>query len=156
MQRGCFQDIEKSHLRAAKVINGITWDKTAKDILRIAKRDATSHLYTRQRMIFMKNWHLQRLPYRISELFVKCKNTQLQLRSGTKFNVPWYRTEAGRHSIHYRGQWRWNTLREDEKEKTAESLKRLIWLGREHLDKRITFGKGTGQKSSNRKDFLYF
>ena len=91
----------------------------------------------------MQNLHLQKLPYRILDLFDKCRNIKLQLRSGTKFSVPEYSTEAGRNSIRYRGPLLWNTLKEDQKEKTIDSFKRSIGKGKEHLQK-MSSGKGKG------------
>ena len=46
-------------------------------------------------------------------------------------------------------------LKEDQREKTLDSFKRLIWKGREHLLKKA-FGKGIGQMLNKRIDFLYF
>ena len=54
-------------------------------------------------------------------MFDKCKNAKLRLRSDTKFTVPEFRAEIGRHWIRYRGPLFWNTLKEDQKEKTIDS-----------------------------------
>ena len=150
-----FQDVEKIHVRAAKIIHGITSRNTDEDILRKVKWDPISYLYKRKVLIIMQNSHLQRVPDRICDLFDKCKNTKRHLRSGTKFNVPEYRTEAGRNSIRYRGPLLWNTLQNDQKEKTIECFKRSIGKFREQL-KKITFAKGTGQLLNKRLDFMYF
>ena len=103
----------------------------------------------------MQNAHLQRLPGRICELFDKCKSTNCHLRSGTKFNVPKYKTDVGRNSICYRGPLLWNPLKENQKEKTIESFKKSIGKFREQLQK-ITFAKGTGHLLNKRLDFKYF
>ena len=62
---------------------------------------------------------------------------------------------AGRNSICYRGPLQWNTLEEDQKEKTIDSFKRSIRKAREQLQKK-TFAKGTGQLLNKRLDFMYF
>ena len=103
----------------------------------------------------MQNAHLQRLPDRICDLFDKCQDTYRHLRSGTKFNVPEYKTDAGRNSIRYRGPLLWNPLKENQKEKTIESFKKSIGKFREQLQK-ITFAKGAGQLLNKRLDFKYF
>ena len=116
-----FHDIEEIHTRAAKIIHGITCDTTDEAILRKAKWDTVSYLYKRKLLIFMQNLHQKRLPYRCSELFDTCKSTTLDLRSGTKFKVPEFRSEIGRHSICYRGPLLLNTFKDDQKEKIVDS-----------------------------------
>ena len=137
-----FQEIEKIHERAAKIIHGIASDNADEDVLRKAKWDKISYLYKRKLLIIVQNAHLQRLPDRICDLFDKCQNTYRHLRSGTKFNVPEYKTDAGRNSIRYRGPLLWSPLKENQKEKTIESFKESIGKFREQVQK-ITFAKGT-------------
>ena len=107
-------------MRAAKIIHGIASDNADVDVLRKAKWDSISYLYKRKLLIIMQNTHLQRLPDRICDLFDKSKNTTRHLRSGTKFNVPEYKTDAGRNSIRCRGPLLWNSQKESQKEKTIE------------------------------------
>ena len=150
-----FQEIEKIHVRAAKIIHGIASDNADQDVLRKAKWGTITYLYKRKLLIIMQNAHLQRLPGRICDLFDKCRNTNRHLRSGTKLNVPEYKTDAGRNSIRYRGPLLWNPLKENQKEKTIDSFKKSIGKFREQLQK-ITFAKGTGQPLNKRLDFKYF
>ena len=133
-----FQEIEKIHVRAAKITHGIASDNADEDVLRKAKLDTISYLYKRKLLIIVQNAHLQRLPDRICDLFDKCQDTYRHLRSGTKFDVPEYKTDAGRNSIRYRAPLLWNPLKENQKEKTIESFKKSIGKFREQLQK-ITF-----------------
>ena len=77
--KSLFQEIEKIHVRAAKIIHGIASDNADEDVLRKAKWATISYLYERKLLIIMQNAHLQRLPDRICDLFDKCKNTNRHL-----------------------------------------------------------------------------
>ena len=139
-----FKEVEKTHVRAAKIIHGIASDNADEDVLLKAKLVSISYLYKGKLLIIMQNAHLQRWPDRICDLFNKSKNTTRHLRSGTKFNVPEYKTDAGRNSIRYRGPLLWSPLKESQKEKRIALFKKSIGKFREQLQK-ITFAKGTGQ-----------
>ncbi len=63
-----FRDIEKVHVRTAKIIHATKSSNTDEDILRKVKWDPISYLYKRKLLIIMQNAYLQRVPDRIYDL----------------------------------------------------------------------------------------
>ena len=117
-----FSYLEKTFIRAARIIHGIKVKYNNEKILQIAYWDPLSYIYKRRLLTIMQQVNLEKVIPTIAQLFSKKERQRYELRR-TVFKIPKLRTDIGRNTVTFRGPIIWNSLPEDLKIKTVENLK---------------------------------
>ena len=149
-----FNQLEKTHIRAARIIHGIKGKYNNEEILRIANWDPLSYIYKRRLLTIMQQVNFEKVIPTIGQLFSKKEGQRYELRRKTAFKIPSFRTDIGRNTVAFRGPIIWNSLPEDLKLKTVENLKVHLKKQRTHINN-FNFIKGTGHLSFKDRNFVY-
>ena len=149
-----FNQLEKTHIRAARIIHGIKGKYNNEEILRIANWDPLSYIYKRRLLTIMQQVNLEKVIPTIGQLFSKKEGQRYELRRKTAFKIPSFRTDIGRNTVAFRGPIIWNSLPEDLKLKTVENFKVHLKKQRTHINN-FNFIKGTGHLSFKDRNFVY-
>ena len=108
-----FNELEKIYVRAAKVILGLDWYTSGKDILAKAKWFTLNTMYKQQLLFFDKN---------MQSLLIKTSH-RYELRDKITYVVPKPNTEYLKKSISYQAVTLWNSV--DKELKSTNSLARF-------------------------------
>lgn len=149
-----FNQLEKTHIRAARIIHGIKGKYNNEKILQIANWDPLSYIYKRRLLTIMQQVNLEKVIPTIGQLFTKKQEQRYELRRKTVFEIPSVRTEVGRNTVAFRGPMIWNSLTEDLKLKTIENFKVQLKKHRISINN-FNFAKGTGHLSFKDSNFVY-
>ena len=133
-----FNDLEKIHVRAAKIIHQIPSLSYKAETVYVAKWDSLDYIYKRKILASMHKFQYGTIPEAIQDHFRKRLS---YLRDGCSFNLPRICKEVGRTSVIFRGTLLWNTLSlETKKLCSLQQFKNKIQRD-EKLITSLSFGK---------------
>ena len=135
-----FNDLEKIHVRAAKIIHQIPSHSDKVETMNVARWDSLDYIYKRKILAIMHKLQYKTIPEAIQDHF---KKRLSHSRDGCSFNLPRIHKEIGRTSVIFRGTLLWNTVSlETRKTCSLQQFKNKI-----HRDKKLitslSFGKET-------------
>ncbi len=147
------KDIEKIHLRAARIIYTIPKTTPENEVLLAANWDEIDYIYKRKILVLMHKAFYNSL---LETLEMHFKPLRTRSRDSHKFEIPTCSKEIGRVSIRYRGPLLWNNLplelrKVDNLDTFKTSIKR-----EKKLIKSISFLKKASAIRSKHPDFIYF
>ena len=147
------KDIEKIHLRAARIIYTIPKTTPENEVLLAANWDEIDYIYKRKILVLMHKAFYNSL---LETLEMHFKPLRTRSRDSHKFEIPTCSKEIGRVSIRYRGPLLWNNLplelrKVDNLDTFGTSIKR-----EKKLIKSISFLKKASVIRSKHPDFIYF
>ncbi len=147
------KDIEKIHLRAARIIYKIPKTTPENEVLLTANWDEIDYIYKRKILVLMHKAFYNSLPETLEMHF---KPLRTRSRDSHKFEIPRCSKEIGRVSIRHRGPLLWNNLplelrKVDNLDTFKTSIKR-----EKKLIKSISFLKEASVIMSKHPDFIYF
>ena len=117
-----FNELEKIHVRAAKVILGLDWYTPGKDVLAKAKWFTLNTMYKQQLLFFSYKHYYNLLPKEMQSLLIKTSHSY-ELRDKITYVVPKPNTEYLKKSISYQAVTLWNSV--DKELKSTNSLARF-------------------------------
>ena len=149
-----FNDIEKIHMRAAKIIHQIpSHSGKAETIMNLARWDSLDYIYKQKIPAIMHKFQCGTIPEATQDHF---KKRLSHSRNGCSFNLPRIRKEVGRTSVIFRGKLLWNTLGlETRKSCSLQQFKKKL-QGDNTLITSSSFGKDACLIKNEKDDFLYF
>ena len=145
-------EIEKTHIRAAKLIHNLPRNVSNENVLATVSWDPLDYIYKRKILTFVhKSYHGDD---RQAKSYVT-KNVHRYAKRDT-LSVPRASTEKGRTSFSYRGPLLWNNLKPEIRGITnLSSFKRRLKDNKEVILS-VSFKKEASQITCKSVDFVYF
>ena len=145
-------EIEKTHVRAAKLIHNLPSNISNENVLATVSWDPLDYIYKRKILTFVqKSYHGdkgQAKPH-------VTKNEERYAKSDTLL-IPRASSEEGRTSFSYRGPLLWNNLKPEIRAITnLDSFKRKLKDNKKQIVS-VSFKKEASQITFKSADFLYF
>ena len=117
-----FNELEKIHVRAAKVILGLDWYTPKRDVLAKAKWFTLKTMYKQQLLFFSYKHYYNLLTTEMQSLLTK-RSHRYELRDKISYVVPKPNTEYLKKSISYQAVTLWNSV--DKELKSTNSFARF-------------------------------
>ena len=111
-----FQNIEKVHARAARVIYDLPSQTSAEDSLMHARWQSISYIYKRRLLCIMHTIYYETAHHSIKKLFTKKSTSSIGTRNRMKFEVKRFKSAIGINSLQYRGTVLWNSMPDELKQ----------------------------------------
>ena len=149
-----FNEIEKIHIKAARIIYNIKPSTPDHLCLDITKWKSISYIYKRRMLCILHLISKNEIPSTISRRFIH-KNTE-SLRNKFKFVLPSFKTNIGRYSFHYRGCVLWNRVPDELKsiDKNKQFKKTIPKYA--NIIENCSFNKECTVISKKSFDYFYF
>ena len=148
-----FNDLEKIHVRSAKIIHQIPSHTNKVETMNVAKWDSLDYIYKRKILAIMHKFQYGTIPEAIQEHF---KKRLSHSRDGCSFRLPRILKEVGRTSVIFRGTLLWNTLSLE----TRNSCSLQQFKNKTQRDRKLvtslSFGKEACLIKNKKDDFHYF
>ena len=150
-----FQELEKKHIRAAKLIYNIhNTELSAEQVLQQVNWRSLGYIIYKKRLLsIMHDIYHKRTHPDVLELFRKSGHNKT--RSRNNFEIIRPRTEIGRNSIRIRGPQAWNSLTNDMREPMNKDTFKMKLKHYKNLDN-ISFSKETSCIKKRNSDYFYF
>eukprot|EP00112_Aurelia_sp_Birch-Aquarium-sp1_P000026 Seg1000.5 transcript_id=Seg1000.5/GoldUCD/mRNA.D3Y31 product="putative RNA-directed DNA polymerase from transposon BS" pseudo=true protein_id=Seg1000.5/GoldUCD/D3Y31 len=146
-------DLERIHVRAARIIHRLPRDIPDEEILRLAKWDRLDYIYKRMILSIMHKVYQQTAPEALERHFSR-KLTRS--RDNLSFELPRCSREIGRTSVRWRGPLLWNTLPINLRSiKGKDTFKNQLKSMKEHLNA-VSFNKEACLIQKKQRDFIYY
>ncbi len=117
-----FNELERIHARAAKVIFGLDWYTSGKDVLAKVKWFTLNTMFKQQLLYLAYKSYYNLLPATLQSLFIKTSH-HYGLRNKITYVVPKPNTDYLKKSISYQAVTLWNSV--DKELKSTETLARF-------------------------------
>ena len=114
-----FDELERIHVRAAKVIFGLDWYNAGKDVLAKAKWFTLNSLYKKQLLYLAYKNYYNLVSATLQSLFIKTGH-RYELRNKITYVLPKPKTDYLKKSISYQAITLWNSL--DKELKSTETF----------------------------------
>ena len=122
--KSLFNDLEKMHVRAAKIIFCLDWNTPTNDVITICNWKTLRRTYLESLAKLTQKSYYQVVPTAIADLFVK-RFCGYNLRERNCLSLSKARTEIMKKSISYKGSILWNNLNNETRE--IESCKQFSY-----------------------------
>ena len=147
------EDLERIHVRAARVIHRLPRDISDDEILRLAKWDRLDYIYKRKILSMMHKIYQQTAPKELVNHF--CRKLT-RSRDKMSFELPRCSREIGRTSVRWRGPLLWNTLPINLRSiKGINSFKNELKSVKELINS-VSFNKEACLIQKKQRDFIYY
>ena len=147
------EDLERIHVRAARVIHRLPRDIPDDEILRLAKWDRPDYIYKRKVLSMMHKVFQQTAPEALVNHFSRKLSRS---RDSLSFELPRWSREIGRTSVRWRGPLLWNTLPINLRSiKGIDSFKNELKSMKELLNS-VSFNKEACLIQNKQRDFVYY
>ena len=114
-----FDELERIHVRSAKVIFGLDWYTSGKDVLAKVKWFTLNSMFKQQLLYLAYKNYYNLIPATLQSLFIKTGH-RYELRNKMTYVLPKPNTDYLKKSISYQAVTLWNSL--DKELKSTESL----------------------------------
>ena len=150
---GAMTGIERIHRTAARIIHKLDTNIPSDQVLQVAKWDSVDYMYKKRLITLMHRVKAGTINPRISSFFEE-ENCRYNLRNNKDFQIPQIRSESGRKSVFFRGQFLWSMIDNDIKALKQDKFKKCIHKYKDKLDK-INFQSESLAIKSKDPSFVY-
>ena len=116
-----FVDLEKMHVRAAKIIYCLDWYMPTNDVITVYEWKTLKQIYLESLAKLVQKIYYQTVPTTMTDLLVK-RSLGYNLREKNCLSLPRVRTEMMKKSFCYKGSVLWNNFKNETREIENSSL----------------------------------
>ena len=118
-----FNELEQSHIKAAKLIHNLPSETPDSDVLKLVKWKSLSYIYKRILASIMYQVYHNSLPDKLTALLeIHNNENSYNLRRINDFSQLRYNGNLGRNSLRYRGPIVWNSIPKAIRNATSQQI----------------------------------